>query len=60
MLLTEDDAAAWTDDDDTARSGLWFHDGPDDDDGDGETDDCPTPIVVFVPWDPAGGDDDRR
>ncbi len=34
--------------------------GPDDDDGDGETDDCPTPIVIVPPWDVDGGDDDRR
>ena len=34
--------------------------GPDDDDGDGETDDCPTPIVIVTPWDVDGGDDDRR
>ena len=34
--------------------------GPDDDDGDGETDDCPTPLTTVVPWDTDGGDDDRR
>lgn len=34
--------------------------GPDDDDGDGETDDCPTPLIVVPPWDVDGGDDDRR
>ena len=31
---------------------------PDDDDGDGETD--ATPLETVVPWDPDGGDDDRR
>ncbi len=39
---------------------------PDDDGGDGETDECPTPIVVVTPWRPDGDgasgefDDDRR
>ncbi len=33
--------------------------GPDDDDGDGETDEA-TPLTTVVPWDADGGDDDRR
>ncbi len=59
MLTLDLPARAWQD----LAEDFWTQEmrcyGPDDDDGDGETDEH-TPIVVVTPWDTDGGDDDRR